>query len=265
MKKMTIPVIFKSLLTLFVSGTWLFPVYAQTTATDFTVNDCSGNAHHLFAELDAGKVVVFAFVMPCATCISPTLTAYNSAMSFASSHPGRVVFYIADDYANTSCSSLNQWANQYGMSNSVRFSNSEVDMLDYGGASMPKIVVVGGTAHQVYTIQDNLVDGNAVTQAINQALLATGMEATEGTFAEMSVSPNPVNESLQLSVNLLHPAAIEVEIFSVTGRSTGIRFQTPTVSGIWNKNISISTLVPGMYWLSVRTGNSSITKKMIVQ
>ena len=57
---------------------------AQTTATNFTANDCSGTPHTLFTELDAGKVVVIAFVMPCATCIAPTLSAYNHALSYAS-------------------------------------------------------------------------------------------------------------------------------------------------------------------------------------
>jgi hypothetical protein len=41
------------------------------TAADFTANDCNGTSHHLFAELNAGKVVVVAFVMPCTDCIGP--------------------------------------------------------------------------------------------------------------------------------------------------------------------------------------------------
>jgi len=44
-----------------------FGLIAQTNATDFTANDCDGVSHHLFSELDNGKVVVIAWVMPCNT------------------------------------------------------------------------------------------------------------------------------------------------------------------------------------------------------
>lgn len=39
-------------------------IFSQTIATDFSVDDCSGNFVNLFTELDAGKVVVIAWVMP---------------------------------------------------------------------------------------------------------------------------------------------------------------------------------------------------------
>lgn len=66
------------------------------TAVDFTVNDCAGTSHHLFGELDAGKVVVIAFVDPCASCIAPSGTALGIVQSFASSYPGRVLYYLSD-------------------------------------------------------------------------------------------------------------------------------------------------------------------------
>lgn len=41
-----------------------FMAFGQTTATDFTVNDCGGTSHNLFTELDAGKVIVLCWPMP---------------------------------------------------------------------------------------------------------------------------------------------------------------------------------------------------------
>lgn len=38
--------------------------FSQTTATDFTVNDCNDVTTNLFTQLDEGKVVVIAWVMP---------------------------------------------------------------------------------------------------------------------------------------------------------------------------------------------------------
>jgi len=48
-----------SLIILFVLTT-----FSQTIATDFLAEDCDGNMVHLFSELDEGKVVVIAWVMP---------------------------------------------------------------------------------------------------------------------------------------------------------------------------------------------------------
>ena len=96
-----------------------------TTATDFTANDCNSISHHLFAELDAGKVVVVAFVMPCSACIGPSLTAYNVATSFASSNPGRVKFFLSDDLANTSCSIVSGWATNNSITPDAVFSTTD--------------------------------------------------------------------------------------------------------------------------------------------
>ena len=46
---------------------------SQTTALDFEQADCDSGVHHLFSELDAGKVVILDFVMSnCAPCIVGT-------------------------------------------------------------------------------------------------------------------------------------------------------------------------------------------------
>lgn len=52
--------------TILLSLSILFAIatFSQTTATDFTAEDCDGNVVSLFSELDEGKVVVIAWVMP---------------------------------------------------------------------------------------------------------------------------------------------------------------------------------------------------------
>ena len=67
--------------------------YAQTTATDFTTDDCNGVSHNLFDSLDAGNVIVIAWVMPCPPCATDVLPAYAAVQSFSSSHPNRVDFF----------------------------------------------------------------------------------------------------------------------------------------------------------------------------
>ena len=80
--------------------------FSQNNATDFTALDCDGVSHHLFSELDSGKVIVIAWVMPCGPCGSIALDAYTASLGYAISNPGRVEFYLVDDFANTDCASL---------------------------------------------------------------------------------------------------------------------------------------------------------------
>ena len=72
--------------------------YAQTNATDFTTDDCNGTSHTLFDELDDDKVIVIAWVMPCTPCATYAGYASNAVQSFATSHPGRVKYYLASKY-----------------------------------------------------------------------------------------------------------------------------------------------------------------------
>ena len=135
--------ILKSLLVLFVANI----SFAQTTATDFITNDCNGITHNLFDSLDAGNVIVICWVMPCTPCATYAGYASDAVQSFATSHPGRVKYYLADDYANNTCSYLSGWASNYNIATDAFFSTTDLDMLDYGTVGMPKVVVLGKNTH----------------------------------------------------------------------------------------------------------------------
>ena len=138
------------------------------TATDFTANDCDGVQHNLFTELDAKTIVILAWVMPCATCVTDPLATFNIVQTYATSHPGQIAFYLVDDYANTACSGFDAWANFYGLGATTKFSDASISMSDYGTDGMPKIVVLGGSNHQVYFNKNSSSEG--VKEAIDQAL-----------------------------------------------------------------------------------------------
>lgn len=185
-----------------------FPVtnYAQL-ATNFNCNDCNNVNHDLFTELDGGKIIVIAWVMPCTSCIGGALAAYSTVQNYQSSHPGRVIFYLVDDYANTSCSTLSSWANNNGMSSVTSFSNATIKMSDYGTDGMPKVVVLGGNSHTVYYNQNNnLIKEGGISTAIDQALL----ESTNGLSYETQKKvfdfyPNPSSEQLKIVLNYASP------------------------------------------------------------
>ena len=85
----------------------------------------------LFSELDSGKVIVMVWVMPCGPCATHALSAYAAVQTYANSHPDRVKFYMVDDYANTTCNSLQTWASTYSMGSCTMFSNQAISMSDY--------------------------------------------------------------------------------------------------------------------------------------
>src|ERR1035437_81122 len=108
------------------------------TAVNFSCKDCSNNSHDLFNELKAGKVVVITWVMPCGQCIGVASTVASTVSGL--SNPN-VVFYLVDDYANTTCSTLNGWASTNSITTNANFSNAAIKMSDYGTDAMQKTVV----------------------------------------------------------------------------------------------------------------------------
>jgi hypothetical protein len=191
-------------------------VFSQNTATDFYANDCDGNAHHLFSELDSGKVVVMVWVMPCGPCASYALDAYSAVESYATSNPNQVLFYLVDDYANTTCQSLHNWANNFGMGSSIKFSDPSIKMSDYGQNGMPKIVVVGGANHGVYFNQNSSTTG--IENAIDQALLGLNTILPSKESNSPYLFPNPSNGEILLITNGNELQPIEFQIYSTNGK-----------------------------------------------
>lgn len=178
---------------------------AQTTAVNWTATDCNGSSHTLFNELDNGKIIVFAWVMPCGSCVAPSKTAYDVVQTYATSHPGKVLFYMADDLGDASCSTLSGWVTSNSIGNTANmtiFNNSGnvINEADFGGSGMPHIIVMGGADHKIYFNKKNGASNDAagIQNAINTALGTTGV-ANLNNEVSFSVAPNPVHESLRIS------------------------------------------------------------------
>ena len=237
-------------------------ILSQTTATDFIVNDCDGNSHHLFSELNSGKVVVIAWVMPCPPCATHAISAYSSALNFETSHPNRVKYYLVDDFANTTCSALSSWASSNGLGSTTMFSDAAISMTDYGQIGMPKIVVLGGLNHQIYFNQNSSTQG--IDAAIIQALQATN--TNDGlSEIEIEIFPNPSSDFLNISYNLISHSELTLEIFNMIGQSS------MDIINIYNANkgtykLDVYNLPIGTYFLKCNSNNiSKVTKFTIVR
>jgi len=235
------------------------PALQAQTAPDFTSNDCEGTPHNLYAELDAGKVIVLTWVMPCGGCVSGASAAYNVVQGYASPD---VLFYLIDDIGNLNCLSLDSWATTSGIGpNRTDFSTSAIIESNYGGTGMPHITVVGGSLHQIYYTGLNVTASAApdIQNAIDAALLTGIKENKSGTFSLM-VLPLSSN-NIQVSYALAESAPATMEIFNTTGQVIKKMELGRQPIGRHTKDIEMASLANGIYFVRVSAAGHTQTVK----
>jgi hypothetical protein len=240
-------------------------IISAQTAVNFTAKDCAGVSHELFNELDSGKVVVLCWVMPCGSCVPASQTTGNVVQSYQEANPGKVLLYLVDDLANTSCASLISWGNNNHVIPTASFSNSSISMLDYGTTGMPKVVVLGGTNHHVFMIADYEVDPTALQESINAAIITAGISEEGHPAFSAKVIPNPANSQMLLSLNSKKDILLKVELFSIKGEYLGTLFNGTVVHGEFGININLSDYPEGMYFIRLNGDNSSSKIKFTVK
>ena len=243
-------------------------VFAQ--ATDFTTDDCNGITHNLFDSLDAGNVIVISWVMPCPPCATYTIPAYAAVQSFSTSHTGRVHFYLVDDYANTQCPTLVNWGNSNNMPLNTAFSDIVISMSDYGSNGMPKVVVLGGSDHNIYYNEnDNKITFPGVQTAISDALSdPLAVNDHQSSKFELISFPSPTqNGKLNISYRVDNIKNINFDIINVLGETVhSFHNLTPKTIGQDNVTFDISKLTKGTYFLRYSTlSHSEILRFVVAQ
>lgn len=232
------------------------------TATDFTATDCNSTSHNLFTELNAGKVVVICWVMPCSACIGPASTAGTTV--FNMSNPN-VVFYVVDDAGNSTCSTLNTWVTNNSITTNAVFSNAgnPINMTDYGTAGMPKTVVLGGANHQVFYNQNGTISQTALQAAINSAL-TTGIQEVKNDLSTLKLFPSPVVNAATISYSLGSSTDVKVEIVNALGQNVQSVFEGKQTAGDFNFNLDCAKLNNGVYFVKLTGGKESKTVSFTV-
>jgi len=245
-----------------------YSISSGQTVINFNANDCDGINHDLFTELNSGKVIILIWVMPCVNCSGAMQTAWNVANSYSVSDQGKVLLYVADDAGNTSCASLTNWVNSYSVTASrTVFSNSVINMSDYGAVGMPKVIVLGGiTTHSVYYNQNGGANINStdIQNAVNSAILdATGLKENSSDNFKTVISPNPAGNEIVLSYELKQNEKLSIEIYSLTGQKIKT-IENPFSNGKNEIRINAEILNNGTYFLRMNNGKKSDTVKFII-
>lgn len=243
-------------------------LFAQTNATDFTADDCHGDEHHLFSELDAGKVIVLAWVMPCGSCIVDPLTAKLVVESYSdildSDLQKRVLFYLSDDYGwpnmqISSCTTLSSFTNTWDTQEPVTcFSDAAIDMAGYGVPGMPKIVVLAGQNHFIYFNKNSSTTG--LSDAIDLALADNPLGINHSFANEIfQLYPNPSVNQLTIELNLAETA--QLTIVNLLGETV----LSSTFSRETNKQvINTSLWNNGVYFTKLHTEEKQVVQRFVV-
>ena len=233
------------------------------TATDFTATDCNGNSFNLFSELDAGKIVVITWTMPCGACVAGALTAYNIAQSYEATYPGKVKMLLVDDFGNTPCSAINAWGISNGITRAAKFSDESIRMNDYGIAGMPKTIAIAPD-HSVIFNENNGVNPDSLIATIDAVLTTTGIQNIPTAIASAKVYPNPAFQKATLSIDLIKSTAIRVSIYDLDGKQLEIAYQGDGSIGENILPINLSKLSNGIYHIRIEEGNSIKSLPLLV-
>lgn len=239
------------------------PLVAQITAPDFAADDCDGNFHTLYTDLDQGKIIVLCWVEPCGGCIGPSLTAYNVVQSYASSN---ILFYLLDDFGDTPCSIVSGWAanNNIGP-NLTTFSHSHILEANYGGIGMPHVVVIG-TDRTIYFNELNQAAGNApaIQNALNAALAAIGIEPAPQYEFSISLLKNPSSDKVTIRYCLSETTAVSVQVVNAFGKKISFYSLGAQAQGKNEFEIDLKRLAAGAYFILFDAGKHSRVLKMLV-
>lgn len=189
-------------------------------AKNFNCNDCSGNKHNLFNELDSGYIIVLDWIMPCISCIGPSKTVYNVIQSYKDSFPGKIRMYICDDLADTYCPSVVSWADNNGMPNTIKFSDTSIKMEDYGLPGMPKIVIIANKSHYVYFNETDYeaADIPKLQNAFKDALSGKAIDNNiKKPLKNIYLTYNNNEKKHYLNFKINNPEIFNIEILNLAG------------------------------------------------
>lgn len=226
----------KKLFSVLLATASILSLQAQTTALDFTAEDCAGVSHNLFSELDAGNTVILEFVMMgCQPCVTACHSITDDVLPNVSD-PSRVKLYSIGFTNGITCSQMIDWKTTNGFTHTV-FAGMSAQTTHYGGMGMPTIAVVGGPEHTVfYSDQGHSDSDNPVILAAIEDALAAGVGITEMNSEVVAIHPNPVVDVIDIDGSKWTNG----RVFDVQGREV---MNVTLVSG----KLDVSMLKTGLY------------------
>ncbi|HLG35408.1 MAG TPA: T9SS type A sorting domain-containing protein, partial [Bacteroidia bacterium] len=157
---------------------------------------------------------------------------------------------------------LINWANTNSIEPHAVFQNSGnvISEANYGGSGMPHIVVVGPD-HNIYFngLDAAANDPAGVTNAINQALLVSGILQAAGSMFHLSVAVESKTASINFSLG--ESSIVNIEMLNEAGQLVATKALGKMPAGNNNAAFELDGIAAGVYFIRLKTENSSQTVK----
>ncbi len=245
------------------ASTLLVAAYSnsQTTAMDFTQDDCNGNPHHLFQDLEDGNVVILEFFMTnCGSCVVAGNKLESVKADLLASFPNKLKSY-AFGFSNsyTSAQVLN-WVNTNSFT-SYPMTTGAAQVAYYGGMGMPTVVVLGGTNHDVIAGPYQGLTGTDTTEIGNNSRTYLTTKANVEEIANngmVKIYPNPADKNISVNFEYLGKKIDEFTISDLTGKVvfTKSNFSSKELT------LNISSFENGIYNINVISDSKNIQEKL---
>ncbi len=95
-----------------------------------------------------------------------------------------------------------------------------------------------------------------------------GINQPKKEIPEFTVSqnyPNPFHGTCEIKINLRKPTAVKLEVINLTGQTVFERAIANAAKGLITLKIDAVNLDPGIYFYTVKSADSFVTKKMVVR
>jgi len=237
---------------------------SQTTAMNFSGQDCNGNNVDLFADLDAGKAVMLIFYMPnCGSCPPVASKMQTMANNINATHPGLVKAYAFPYQNSTTCTYSSGWVMNNNLPLFAPMDSGAVQVAYYGGFGMPTVVLLGGNNHDVLFTTQNFTTSDTTTM---RDLILTNMTAglEQNSIQKLNAYPNPASDIVTVNFEALQGAEMMMRLTDLSGK-TVMTFENEKLSkGSFQKQIDVSKLPVGSYLMKFQMDGKLLTEKIHV-
>lgn len=236
--------------------------FAQSqTVMNFQRTDCNGMMHDLFADLDAGNVVVLEFFMQgCAPCISSGKKLETMRSTLETSFPGKVKAYAIGFTNSYTCSSVASWVSTNGLT-AIPMDSGAAMVKHYGGFGMPTVVICAGV--NVHKVLGKVYIGMSSTDVptmqadIRSYLMQSTTSVTEAASPSFStrIYPNPASDVVSVDISGALDAT-SIDVIDVTGAVVSTQRITPGTAS--TATFDVQALSAGTYIVLVRGGSNTL-------
>lgn len=233
---------------------------AQTTAMNFSGQDCNGNNVDLFTDLEAGKAVMLIFYMPnCGSCPPVAQKMQTMANNINANQPGRVKAYSFPYQNSTTCTYSATWVTSNNLSLFTPMDSGAVQVAYYGGFGMPTVVLLDGSTHDVKFVTQDFNTSDTTTMR-DLILGNAGLNDELASENKVQLFPNPASKSFTVSLDGSYVEEISISTLDGKVVKEVICSKNNTI-----QDVDVSALESGNYIVTISTEKGNIKKSLNIQ